>query len=234
MRIVENHSKKVNGCGNLKVKICGLSRKDDINYVNELQPDYIGFVFASKSHRYVTPQRAAGLRKLLRWEITPVGVFVDETPEQVAELLNQGIIEIAQLHGQEDETYISRLRQLTEKPLIQAFRVRTKADIERAEQSTADYILLDNGAGGTGEAFDWSLLPEIKRPWFLAGGLKPENIAQALDQVIGIKPGSTGNVKTTGTAMLYGVDVSSGVEADKRKDYNKIEKFISTVRAYRK
>lgn len=214
----------------IKIKICGLTRKKDIDYVNELQPDYIGFVFAPKSHRYVTPEQAGELRRMLRPEITPVGVFVNEALEQVAELLNQGIIEIAQLHGQEDEVYISKLRQLTDKPLIQAFRVKSKADIDRAEQSTADFILLDNGAGGTGETFDWSLLPQIKRSWFLAGGLNPENITQALEQMIGAIQDSAGSVKTSGTTMPYGVDVSSGVETDKIKDYEKIKKFIVTVR----
>ena len=199
----------------IKIKICGLSREQDIDFVNELQPDYIGFVFAPKSHRYVTPEQAADLRKRLDPGIVSVGVFVNEVPERAASLLNQGIIGMAQLHGQEDDADIDRLRQLTANPILQAFRIGAPADIEKALQSKADGILLDNGAGGTGEAFDWSLLPKIERPWFLAGGLTPENVAEALNVTI-----------------PYGVDVSSGVETDRVKDYHKIKSFIQNVRSY--
>lgn len=216
----------------IKIKICGLTRKEDIEYVNELQPDYIGFVFAPESRRYVTPEQAARLRSLLSRDITPVGVFVNETPEQVADLLNQGIIGIAQLHGREEETYISRLRQLTDKPLIQAFRIVSREDIEKAKLSTADFILLDSGAGGTGEVFDWSLLKQtIGRPWFLAGGLTPENVGQALEiqrRMAGVE--NEGWNETLELPGFYGVDVSSGVETDGRKDYYKIKKFVSEVR----
>lgn len=234
----------------IKIKICGLTRKEDIEYVNELQPDYIGFVFAPESRRYVTPEQAARLRSLLSRDITPVGVFVNETPEQVADLLNQGIIGIAQLHGREEETYISRLRQLTDKPLIQAFRIVSREDIEKAKHSTADFILLDSGAGGTGEVFDWSLLKQITRfkgenslqpekrnasghPWFLAGGLTPENVGQALElqrPMAGVE--NEGQNETLEFLGFYGVDVSSGVETDGRKDYYKIKKFVSEVRKY--
>ena len=219
---------------NIKIKICGLTRKEDIEYVNELQPDYIGFVFVPESRRYVTPEQAAQLRSLLSRDITPVGVFVNELPEQVADLLNQGIIGIAQLHGREDETYISRLRQLTDKPLIQAFRITSGEDIEKADQSTADYILLDNGAGGTGEVFDWSLLKQtIRNPWFLAGGLTPENVGQALEiqQRMAVTENESQN-EIPEVPGFYGVDVSSGVETDGRKDYYKIKKFVSEVRKH--
>lgn len=199
----------------IKIKICGLSRDQDIDFVNELRPDYIGFVFAPKSHRYVTPEQAACLRKRLDPGIVSVGVFVNETPERVASLLEQEMIGMAQLHGQEDEGYIARLRQLTDKPLLQAFRICSTADIEKAVRSKAEYILLDNGAGGTGEAFDWSLLSKIDRPWFLAGGLTPKNVTEALQR-----------------AEPRGVDVSSGVETDRVKDYHKIKSFIQNIRNY--
>ena len=124
-----------------KIKLCGLSRTCDIEEANLLRPDYIGFVFAKKSSRCVTPEQACELKKMLRPEIRAVGVFVNETPESVAELLNSGVIDLAQLHGSEDAEYIRRLRDLTDGPLIQAFKIRSKEDLSRAAASTADEIL---------------------------------------------------------------------------------------------
>ena len=142
----------------VKVKLCGLRRAEDIAFANEAQPDYIGFVFATKSRRAVTAVEAKALREQLSAGIIPVGVFVNQPVELVAQLLNDGVIDWAQLHGQEDETYVTALRKLTAKPILQAFRVETQADVVRAVASSADGILLDNGAGGTGETFDWSLV----------------------------------------------------------------------------
>ena len=199
-----------------KIKLCGLRRPADIEAVNELRPDYIGFVFAGKSRRYVSPEAAKQLREKLDPAIRAVGVFVREAPETVAGLLAAGIIDLAQLHGGEDEDYIRRLRTLTDKPLIQAFRVESEADLARARGSTADYVLLDNGAGGTGAAFDWGLVRGFDRPWFLAGGLGPENVAGA---VRALRP--------------FAVDVSSGIETDGSKDYGKMRAFVEAVRALR-
>lgn len=196
-----------------KIKLCGLKRPQDIQAANELLPAYIGFVFAPKSRRYVHPDRAEELRRMLNPGIIPVGVFVNETPETVAALLDRGIIDIAQLHGKEDAAYIRRLRQLTKKPLIQAFRVDTPADVAAAQASTADYVLLDSGAGGTGTCFDWSLLQDIQRPYFLAGGLTPENVGGAV-----------------ATLHPYAVDVSSGIETDGAKDKEKMTQFVRAVR----
>lgn len=196
-----------------KIKLCGLKRPQDIQAANELLPAYIGFVFAPKSRRYVHPDRAEELRRMLNPGIIPVGVFVNETPETVAALLDRGIIDIAQLHGKEDEAYIRRLRQLTKKPLIQAFRIDTPADVAAAQASTADYVLLDSGAGGTGTCFDWSLLKDIQRPYFLAGGLTPENVGGAV-----------------ATLHPYAVDVSSGIETDGAKDKEKMTQFVRAVR----
>ena len=196
-----------------KIKLCGLKRPQDIQAANELLPAYIGFVFAPKSRRYVHPDRAEELRRMLNPDIIPVGVFVNETPETVAALLDRGIIDIAQLHGKEDEAYIRRLRQLTKKPLIQAFRIDTPADVAAAQASTADYVLLDSGAGGTGTSFDWSLLQNIQRPYFLAGGLTPENVGGAV-----------------ATLHPYAVDVSSGIETDGAKDKEKMTQFVRAVR----
>lgn len=195
-----------------KIKLCGLSRLSDIEAVNELKPEYIGFVFAPKSRRYVKPEKAAAWKPLLAPGIQAVGVFVDERPETVAGLLNGGVIDMAQLHGREDEEYEKRLRRLTDKPIIRAFRIESVRDIEAAGRSTADYILLDSGAG-TGTIFDWNLIQNIERPYFLAGGLGCGNVGEAV-----------------GRLHPYGVDVSSGIETDGRKDKRKMAAFVEAVR----
>lgn len=195
-----------------RIKLCGLSRSCDIEAANELMPDYIGFVFATKSKRYVSPQKAAELKYLLEPQIKAVGVFVNETPEQIADLLNKGIIDIAQLHGDENEDYIWHLRELTDKPIIKAFRIETSSDIKTAKQSTADYILLDSGAG-TGTVFDWNLIKNIKRPYFLAGGLSLDNVENAVKFL-----------------HPYAVDVSSGIETKGLKSKTKMSAFVAAVR----
>lgn len=196
-----------------RIKLCGLSRPCDIEAANALQPDYIGFVFAPKSRRYVSPETAAGLRKRLDPAIRAVGVFVNEHPEAVAALLRAGTIDIAQLHGSEDAAYIERLRALTGQPIMQAFRMESERDIAAAQASTADSVLLDSGAGGTGTAFDWTLLRGIRRPYFLAGGLGPDNVGNAVRLL-----------------HPYAVDVSSGIETDGKKDRNKMAAFVAAVR----
>ena len=195
-----------------KIKLCGLSRPCDIEAVNELNPDYIGFVFASKSRRYVTYERAAELKSRLSPEIQAVGVFVNEPLQNVAKLLQKGVIDMAQLHGDEDEDYITQLRQLTNKPVIQAFRIKTAKDVNTAQESRADYILLDSGAG-TGTVFDWELVKSIRRPYFLAGGLDADNVT---DAVKALHP--------------FAVDVSSGIEAGGVKDKSKMTAFAAAVR----
>ena len=197
----------------MKIKLCGLMRPCDIEAVNELQPDYIGFVFAKKSRRYVSPEKAEKLKAMLAPGIQAVGVFVNEEPAQIVSLLEAGTIDVAQLHGQESETEIRRLRELTDHPLIQAFRIDTEQDVERANASTADYVLLDSGAGGTGTVFDWDLLQAIRRPYFLAGGLDTENL---------------GTVKAK--LNPFGIDVSSGIETDGYKDKEKMTAFVAAAR----
>lgn len=197
-----------------RIKLCGLTRQCDIETANALMPDYIGFVFAPKSSRYVTPKEAASLRQLLTPGIAAVGVFVNENPERIASLLQEGVIDMAQLHGQETADYINNLRYLTSKPLIQAFRIDTARDMMLAEQSAADYILLDSGHGGTGTSFDWGLIRSLERPYFLAGGLAPHNVAQAIEKL-----------------HPYAVDVSSGIETDGLKSKEKMQDFVRTVRA---
>lgn len=196
-----------------KIKLCGLTRPCDIAWANELRPDYIGFVFAKKSRRYAAPELAARLKALLNPEIQAVGVFVNEDVDTVAELLRAGIIDVAQLHGKEDESYIAALRAKTDKPIFKAFRIDSEADVAKANASSADFVLLDSGNGGTGTVFDWQLLQGIARPYFLAGGLHPGNIGEA---VKALKP--------------FGVDVSSGIETDGLKDQAKMAQFVQAVR----
>lgn len=196
-----------------KIKLCGLSRKCDIEWANELHPEYIGFVFAPKSRRYVSVDTAAELKAMLSEDIKAVGVFVNSPVESVAYILSRGIIDMAQLHGSEDEEYISRLVKLTDKPIIKAFSINSAADVSAANNSSADMVLLDSGQGGTGTNFDWKLLGNINRPYFLAGGLCCENISQAI------------------TALdPYAVDVSSGIETNGCKDKNKMAAFVAAVR----
>ena len=196
-----------------KIKLCGLTRPEDIAAANALKPEYIGFVFAPKSRRAVSREKAAELRAQLSPEIQTVGVFVNEAPETVARLLNEDLLDIAQLHGQEDAAYIARLRSLTPKPLWQAFRVEDAASLAAAARSTADMVLLDSGAGGTGTVFNWKLLQGFPRPYILAGGLNADNAADAVSR---LHPDV--------------VDVSSGIETAGRKDPAKMAAFVAAVR----
>ena len=195
-----------------RIKICGLRRPEDIEAAGELLPEYIGFVFFPGSKRYVAPETARTLKAGLNPGIRTVGVFVDAKPETVAKLLLDGTIDMAQLHGSEDEAYLADLRKRTDKPLIRAFRVRGAEDALRAQASSADEILLDAGAGD-GKTFDWSWLRQVKRPYFLAGGLTPENAGRAVRE---LKP--------------YAVDVSSGIETGGFKDIVKMRAFVRAVR----
>ena len=195
----------------VKIKLCGLTRRCDIDWVNELLPDYVGFVFAG-SRRRVTDEQAAQLRKLLREDIPAVGVFVDEPIDHAAALVRQGVIQLVQLHGAEDEGYIRELCRAVSAPVIQAFSVRSSEDIQAAGRSSADFVLLDHGAGGTGRAFDWSLAAALDRPYFLAGGLHPGNAAAVAE----LHP--------------YAVDVSSGIETAGVKDRQKMIEFVRRIR----
>lgn len=195
-----------------KIKLCGLSRTQDIEAANKLKPDYIGFVFAAKSKRRVSPLKATELKSRLDPEIKAVGVFLDDDLDSVAAMMNLGIVDLVQLHGSEDEEYIKKLRTITDKPVIKAFIINSAEDVKRAEASTADYILLDGGKG-EGKAFDWSLLKNIRRPYFLAGGLNPGNAADAVR-----------------TLAPFSVDVSTGIETDGKKDEEKMTAFVNAVR----
>jgi phosphoribosylanthranilate isomerase len=200
-----------------KIKICGLSRLQDIGYVNEALPDYIGFVFA-KSRRQVTPQAACHLRSLLDSSIKAVGVFVNDSIDQIFDLCRNGVIDLIQLHGDEDDEYIRRLRQKVANPIIKAVRVKDRDSINAACQLSCDYFLLDTYSGGeyggTGRTFDWKLISGTSKPFFLAGGITPQNAEAA--------------IKST---HPYCLDVSSGVETANVKDREKILEIVNLVRS---
>ncbi len=195
-----------------KIKLCGLKRLCDIKSVNELVPEYIGFVFAKKSKRYISPKEAEDLRKQLDKRIVPVGVFVDEEIDVIVDLLDRHIIDAVQLHGNEDENDIHVLKKRTDCKIIKAFCIKSKEDIIKAKNSLADYVLLDSG-GGSGETFDWSFVKEINRPYFLAGGLTPEKVKEAMTKL-----------------QPFAVDASSSLETDGFKDKEKMTAFVNAVR----
>lgn len=195
------------------VKFCGMRRAEDIDAVNRLKPEYVGFVFVPSRKRYISPDEAAALREKLSPEIKAVGVFVNEDISTVRDLLWRGIIDIAQLHGTESENYIRTVHDMTDKQVIKAFGIQSAPDLEKAYFSSADLVLLDSPGGGTGGAFNWELLKDFKRKFFLAGGLDPQNVSEAIKL---IDP--------------YGLDVSSGIETDGFKDPLKMEAFMANVR----
>ena len=195
-----------------KIKICGLFRDCDIDFVNEATADYVGFVFA-KSHRQVSVKQADLFRKKLNKNIISVGVFVNNSIEEIQKIYNDGIISIAQLHGSEDNNYIAELRKNCKVEIIKSVNASACIDIQIIKNIDADFLLFDGGIGGEGKTFDWEILSEIKKPFFLAGGLNIDNIDEAIKQV---KP--------------YAVDLSSGVETDRVKDKQKILNIVRRVK----
>ena len=199
-----------------RIKICGLSRPCDVEYVNEAEPDFCGFIINfPKSIRNVSPEKVRELTADLNPGITPVGVFVNEPQETILKMVREGTITHIQLHGQEDDAYIHALREKSDRNIciIKAFKVRDSRTAAEAQESTADLVLLDNGSG-SGKRFDWSLIQGIERHFLLAGGLTPQNIGEAVREV-----------------HPWGVDLSSGVETGGVKDR---EKILAAVRAARK
>lgn len=193
----------------MKIKICGLKRLEDIQYVNCYLPDYAGFVFA-KSKRQVSIEQAQLLKSHLDSRIRAVGVFVDEDRKQIVQLVRKKIIDVIQLHGHEDHVYIQKLKYDVDVPIIKAVQVVDESSLDISYD--VDYYLLDNKVAGSGQSFDWSLIKQLDKPIFLAGGIGLENIEEAkqLD--------------------VYALDISSGVETDGIKDEMKIKKVIEGVR----
>lgn len=203
-----------------KIKICGLSRFSDIMAVNEVIPDYIGFVFAESSRR-VSVDKARQLKGVLDHRIQAVGVFVNAPIEEILSLAGRGrggepVIDMIQLHGDEDASYIRQLKNHTDLPVIKAIRVRDSAQILKAQDLPCDYLLLDTFTkgiyGGAGVRFDWNLIPKLTKPFFLAGGIDSQNLEQAAE------------------SGPYCIDVSSGAETQGRKDRTKIADLVNRAR----
>ena len=195
-----------------ELKICGLSRLEDVIAVNRHGADYAGFVFFEKSKRYVDPYKANELIELLRSDIKPVGVFLDEPLDNVIRIARISGVEMVQLHGHESEEYVEYVKRTLDRPVIKAYKASEEGALEKASNSNADYVMIDSGAG-SGKKFDWSILMDFKRDYFLAGGLDPESVGEAIRM---LEP--------------FAVDVSSGVETDGIKDEKKIAEFIKAVR----
>ncbi|MBD5556440.1 MAG: phosphoribosylanthranilate isomerase [Roseburia sp.] len=198
-----------------KIKICGLRRREDIAFANELKPDYIGFVFA-ESKRKVTEEEAVTLRELLHPFIPAAGVFVDQSTDFIVRLVKRGIIQMVQLHGRESKQEIMELRSQVQCPVIKAVRIPQSAEAKEAVLLAAelpvDYLLLDGGAGD-GRTFAWEQIPaHVPKPYFLAGGISAENAKEAL-------------LRTDAFAL----DASSSVETDGKKDYDKMRELIRRV-----
>lgn len=195
-----------------ELKICGLSRMEDVIAVNRHGADYAGFVFFKKSKRYIDPYKAGELIEFLRSDIKSVGVFMDEPLDSVISTARISGVEMIQLHGHESEEYVEYVKRTLERPVIKAFKADEEVALEKALHTTADYVLIDSGAG-TGKKFDWNTLKDFKREYFLAGGLDPDSVGEAISL---LEP--------------FAVDVSSGVETDGIKDEKKIESFIKAVK----
>jgi phosphoribosylanthranilate isomerase len=192
-----------------KIKICGITRAEDVRAVNRALPDYTGFVFAA-GRRRVSRDQAQHLRQMLNPRLIPAGVFANEPLSEIAELFENGVISIAQLHGGEDESYIRELK-FRNIPVIQVIR------FGRGDKPSqlADFHLFDSPSGGSGERFDWTAREQTGKPWFLAGGIGAANLESAL----ALNP--------------YAVDVSSAVETNGLKDPDKIFDLVKCVRYYR-
>lgn len=198
-----------------KIKICGLFRPEDIIAVNTNRPDFTGFIIDfPKSHRNLSPDQVKDLKKNLSSDIKAVGVFVDKSCEYIGQLVHDGIIDIPQLHGKEDNLFIRQLRENLPNDTViwQAIQIKSEDDIARANQSEADFIILDAGQG-SGVSFDWSCLDRVNRDFGLAGGINLENLSDAL--------------KTKAVLL----DISGGVETDKKKDATKIAQIIKEIRS---
>ncbi|MGX7107587.1 phosphoribosylanthranilate isomerase [Hutsoniella sourekii] len=198
----------------MQVKICGLKRLEDVAYCNQAGVDYVGFILDyPKSPRYLRPGQLAPLSSAVRPGIQKVGVFVDPDLATVTDLLKQGLIDIAQLHGQESPDEIRFLQEVTNCPIWKAFGIQGPADVVEAQASPADRVLLDYKQAGSGQSFDWRLIQGIDRPYILAGGLNASKIRQALSQL-----------------QPEAIDLSTGVETNGYKDLDKIKEIVRVVK----
>ncbi|MCJ7691605.1 MAG: phosphoribosylanthranilate isomerase [Clostridiaceae bacterium] len=194
-----------------KIKICGIRRPQDIEYLNELHVEYAGFVFA-KSKRRVNMEEALSLIQKLSADIKKVGVFVDEDPLKVIEIAEKLKLQVLQFHGHETQAYINKFKGFE---IWKAIKIINSKSISEVKNYKCERFLLDNSISGSGEIFKWELVQQKVKgaQVMLAGGLTSENVAQGIIQL-----------------TPYGVDVSSGVETQGFKDYEKMKKFIRKVR----
>ena len=197
----------------VKIKLCGMFRREDIGYANEVKPDFVGFILAEGFRRRILKEQAAEFRRTLDSALPAVGVFVNNSCEEVIAYLQEGIIQMAQLHGDETEEDIQYIQAVTGKPVMKAVKVTNRYDVEAWLDSSADYLLFDGGTG-SGVAFDWSVLTDIDREFFLAGGLNTGNLTTAIERI-----------------HPYAVDLSSGVETDGIKDLGKMREVVRLVRS---
>ncbi|KZX14125.1 phosphoribosylanthranilate isomerase [Methanobrevibacter curvatus] len=195
----------------IKIKICGLKRKEDVIIVNKYKPDYVGFVFA-ESPRQISPKIAKKLKKSLNKNIKVYGVFVNENIEKIKKLIDENIIDGVQLHGNENKEYINRLRESYPKlTIIKAIELKKSIDIDKIDRSKIDYLLLDSGKG-SGKTFDWNLIKNTNtKPFFIAGGLNEKNI----EEVSCLEP--------------FAIDISSGAEENGFKSEKKIKKIMNIL-----
>ena len=209
-----------------KVKMCGISKVETIPAVVEAKPDYMGLVFAP-SKRQVTVEQAKILIEELHKQcinhydtkvVKTVGVFVNETLDNLVRIADTANLDAVQLHGDEDEAFIQSLKERTNVEVWKAIQIRTAADTEKWIDSSADMLLFDayhkDERGGTGEVFDWSSLDTFERPFMLAGGIDSTNVARAIR-----------------TVRPYGIDISSGIETNGVKDDEKITAFTKIVKS---
>ncbi|MBR3247680.1 MAG: phosphoribosylanthranilate isomerase [Clostridiales bacterium] len=195
-----------------ELKICGLTRMEDIIAVNRHGADYAGFIFWKKSRRYIDSYKAGELIEFLRSDIKTVGVFLDEPLDSLISAARISGVDMVQLHGHESDEYVDYVRRTLNRPVIKAYKATEEGALERAANSNADYVMIDSGAG-SGKKFDWNILKDFKRDYFLAGGLDAESVGEAIRL---LEP--------------FAVDVSSGVETDGIKDEEKIAEFIKAVK----
>ncbi len=195
------------------IKFCGIRRIEDVRAVNKTHPDLAGFILVKGRKRYISPEKVCELKRAIDPSIKAVGVFIDEDIDEVRRLLSEGIIDIAQLHGNEPDEYIRELKSSTGATVIKAIGIRDADDVRRAEASPADLVIVDSPGGGTGSTFDWDLLQKIERPYILAGGINTDNITEAVERL-----------------HPYGVDVSSGIETDGFKDEDKMKAFMALIK----
>lgn len=196
----------------IKIKICGLFRPIDIEYVNQVAPDFAGFILTPGFRRSINREQAADFRQKLHPKIPAAGVFVNAPCEEIISYLKEDIVQMVQLHGDETEEAIQYIKAAAGKPVAKAVKVRDRGDVEMWLDSSADYLVFDGGMG-SGVTFDWNLLAGVERKYFLAGGLNLDNLPRAL-------------------AALHptGVDMSSGVETDGVKDLEKMQAVVKLVR----